>query len=105
VFLHFSRPEVGNLLARRLGLALGRDLHVAAGLPPPGAPNTIVVADSRAVSTEQCDRLARAGHPVVVIAAIPRDDDRTGYLRAGARAYLPMALDVLPLIGVLLDLS
>ncbi len=53
----------------------------------------IVVTTASECEPERCERLASRGALVIVLAAIPRDTERERYFRAGAAAYVPMAVD------------
>ena len=52
-----------------------------------------VVAPSSDCSPGACERLVEAGQRVVILAAVVRENERLRYERAGAAAYVPMAVD------------
>ncbi len=53
----------------------------------------IVVTPASECEVERCARLAAHGLTVIILAAIPRGFEKERYLRAGAAAYIPMAID------------
>lgn len=59
------------------------------GKAPPGA---LLISTTSDCPAERCAELAALGVAVVILAAIPRNDDRELYQRAGAAAYLPMSI-------------
>jgi hypothetical protein len=101
VVLHFSRPEVGQLLLQRLRAALGDSGRFFVGALEQVPPDAVVVADDRALSLARCQELADTGHVPVVLAAFPSDADEAAYRRAGAHRYLGMMVDIAPLVAVL----
>ncbi|MBI5948768.1 MAG: hypothetical protein HY875_11580 [Chloroflexi bacterium] len=58
----------------------------------------VVVAASTSLTPEECAELAGQGKPVIVLAPLPTKSERNRYLSAGARGYLPMSLDLIPLV-------
>jgi len=59
----------------------------------PFARTDIVVTPASDCDVERCVKLAAHGFMVIILAAIPRAFDEERYLRAGAAAYIPMAVD------------
>jgi hypothetical protein len=53
----------------------------------------IVVTPASECEVERCAKLAAHGLTVIILAAIPRPFEQERYLRAGASAYIPMAID------------
>jgi len=53
----------------------------------------IVVSTTSDCPSDRCKELAAKGTQVVVLAAIPRSEERARYQLAGARAYIPMTAD------------
>jgi len=56
-------------------------------------PTEIVVTPASECEVERCAKLASNGLAVIILAAIPRPLEEERYLRAGAVAYIPMAID------------
>ncbi len=55
--------------------------------------DAIVVTPASECEVERCAKLAAHGLTVIILAAIPRPFEKERYLRAGAVAYIPMAID------------
>jgi len=53
----------------------------------------IVVVPSPDCSMDACAQLVAQGCTVIILAAVLRDSERERYLKAGATAYVPMAID------------
>ncbi len=64
---------------------LGGDDHLLAG--------ELVIAPSSDCPPARCEELAHAAAKVIILAAVPRDDEEHRYAVAGASAYIPMTLD------------
>lgn len=87
-----SDPALRNALVSRLERSPG--LTIASnGSSPATPPTEIVVVPASECEPERCERLTSKGAYVIVLAAIPRDSERDRYLKAGAVAYVPMAVD------------
>jgi hypothetical protein len=68
-------------------------------------PLDVVVAPTTDCPPERCAELDARGANVVILAPIPRDDERERYLAAGARGYIPMNVDAAQLLRTIRDLS
>jgi DNA-binding NarL/FixJ family response regulator len=68
--------------------------RVTGELPPANEPGDPVLAllPVSECSLDRCRQLAAEGLSVLVLAAIPRRDEKAAYLAAGAVAYLPMTV-------------
>lgn len=53
----------------------------------------VVVAPASDLSLAQCSQFAKVGLRVIVLAPVLREQEEARYLRAGAYAYLGMAVD------------
>lgn len=63
-----------------------------------GHGSDIVVSTTTDCPSDRCKELVATGTRVVVLAAIPRSEERARYQLAGARAYIPMTADGLSLL-------
>lgn len=70
------------------------------GAPPPSR-HDVVLATTSDLPSERCAELASAGVRVVMLAAVPRERERSRYTAAGAAAYLPMTADGSQLVAEL----
>ncbi|MCX7618865.1 hypothetical protein [Tepidiforma sp.] len=61
-------------------------------------PGDVVVSTPADCPPERAHELTRAGAAVIILAAIPRPDERDRYERAGAAAYIPMLIDGVDLV-------
>jgi DNA-binding NarL/FixJ family response regulator len=63
--------------------------------------SAVLLAASSQCSPAECEELTRSGRKVIVLAALPSDEQRSAYLAAGAAGYLPMAVDTRPLLDLI----
>lgn len=59
----------------------------------------VVISTTSECPADRCQQLTDEGVSVVVLAAIPKPDERARYRSAGARAYIPMTADGLSLMA------
>ncbi len=77
-------------LCRRVeGLHIGGIRPIDAFAP---GESSLVLSPTPECTTGICEQIVRAGAKVIVLAPIPRDNERLAYIGAGAHAYLPMEL-------------
>jgi DNA-binding response OmpR family regulator len=101
VAVQVGDPVLGKVLSSRLGQLTGAEVHPGAARLPADA---VVITAASSCALSQCTSLARRGTSVVVLAELPTTADRSRYLAAGAAAYLPMAVDLSPLVAVVTGL-
>lgn len=68
---------------------------------PQGPVARLVIAPVNDCPVDLCASLSARNWKVIILAAIPRDDERLEYIRAGAYAYLQMDLNTTALDEVL----
>ena len=95
------RKEIGHLLRRRLEVEFGDTVALVEGRPPVSGGSAVVVGTVRGIPLDLCDEFVAEGQSVVVLGLVPRAKDETDYLAHGASAYMPLALDVAPLVRTL----
>ncbi len=61
-------------------------------------PGDVVVTTPADCPPERAHELVRAGAAVIILAAIPRQEERSRYERAGVAAYIPMLIDGVDLL-------
>jgi hypothetical protein len=61
-------------------------------------PGDVVVTTPADCPPERAHELVRAGAAVIILAPIPRPEERARYERAGAAAYIPMLIDGVDLV-------
>ena len=87
-------PEVALLIAHT-GLRQALEPYLRAWgfgvVPFGGEPPPVVVTTATDSPVPVCAELARRGTSVVVLATVPRENERALYLRSGAAAYVPMS--------------
>lgn len=85
-----SHPGLRHRLSLELRAAL--EWPVACSAPPLRSlqDEVVVVTPTTNCSTGECRRLADLGALVVVLAALPFEEERQRYLAAGAAAYIVM---------------
>jgi hypothetical protein len=98
IFVHTGHGQVQEALARTLSRLLGGSAQVQADLPTDELPGAVVITSDTVCSPQECTSLMNRGADVIVLAALPRPTKRSEYLSAGVRAYLPMVLDLGPLL-------
>ncbi len=101
VFVAIQNENVQGALVDSLARRLTGVARVSSKRPPHSIPGAVVVTASDTTSLEECSRLQAQGAGVVVLAAVPDLGAQAQYLGAGALAYLPMALDLAPLVGAI----
>lgn len=68
------------------------------------APGEILLIPVSELPLERCEELARQGLRVIALAPMPRESDGVRYRDAGAAAYIPMSVDLAPLLGAVKSL-
>ena len=53
----------------------------------------LVISPSGDCPPARCEELSHAAAKVIILAALPRQDEEVRYAAAGASAYIPMTLD------------
>jgi hypothetical protein len=101
IYLLFMRKEIGHLLRRRLEVEFGETVTLVEGRPPVAGGPAIVVGTVRGIPLDLCDELVAEGQSVVVLGLVPRAKDESDYLAHGAYTYMPLALDMAPLVDTL----
>lgn len=93
-------PSLAATLAQVLADATGRavGIHPVVGNSP--APAVLVAATSEC-SPDECFGLKQDNRDVIILAAVPSPFQEQAYLKAGAAGYLPMSIDVGPLVELL----
>jgi hypothetical protein len=97
VYVETSDGTLRKALTERLCCTPGVDLsqdgpQLHAGL------GDIVIATALECSPERVASMVAAGLHVIVLSAIPREREKVSYEKAGAEAYLPMAIDTTQLV-------
>jgi len=95
-----SDGALKKALVTRLDRALGMNLSHDGQRHPP-EPDDIVVSTTTECPAGRAAELAASGVHVIVLSAIPREDERDRYRQAGAEAYLPMSTDVTQLVDAI----
>jgi hypothetical protein len=96
--------SLGPSLSRRLAMELGVEIPLIESTQTVPL-DTILVAATSECSPGECAGLRLDGRDVVIIAAVPGTFQKAQYESAGARAYLPMAIDLGPLVETLRGLA
>ncbi len=95
-----SDGALQKALRARLSGALGVDLSHDGQRRQP-ARDDIVVSTTTECPADRAAELAAAGVHVIILSAIPREEERVRYRQAGADAYLPMSMDVTELVDAI----
>lgn len=92
-----------GLLRRALVAHLRQEPHFAlavdGGQDEVVRPSEVVISTTTECPTARCQELTDEGVSVIVLAAIPKPEERARYRSAGARAYIPMTADGLSLVA------
>lgn len=83
-----------------LAKATGRSVGIHAAVGESKAP-AVLVASTSECSPAECSGLTQGRRDVVIIAAVPSAFQEQAYLEAGAAGYVPMSIDVGPLVELL----
>lgn len=101
VLVAIDELAIRAALAGRLALALRGEADVAEGpLPgdPPHSPRSVVVAGNPSCTPGEAALLVAQGWRVVVVASAVMSASEQAYRAAGVSGYLPMDLDLSPLL-------
>jgi len=102
VLVAIDEPAIRAALAGRLALALRGEADVADGPLPGGPPETlrsVVVAGNPSCTPGEAAALVAHGwRVVVVVASAVTSGSEQAYRAAGVSGYLPMDLDLSPLL-------
>ena len=92
------RDALVSRLRKTNGISIASD---ADSLPADSDPNEVVVATVADCPVSAVPALARAGVRLVILAAVPNHLQADRYREAGAVAYLPMDIDLRPLVDAI----
>lgn len=92
------RDHVRQTLARALCAHFAEPVKTAAMHGGRTAPGDVVVMTCDSGAVERCADLTRHDVRVILVAAIPSEEEEAAFRRAGAEGYLPMSLDLHPLL-------
>jgi hypothetical protein len=85
--------SIGNAVLRRaLARSLGDAFSITDEVAQEELSGLLVLTTPADLPPVDCDGLAREGAIIVIIAALPRDDEAQAYLDRGAVRYLEMGL-------------
>lgn len=102
ISLHFTDVSLANALRDRIAAdAPDRRIVVVDDLVQSVRACGTLVTSTTQCSPAECAGLAEAGMHVIVLAAVPSEFQKGLYESAGAAAYLPMTLDLAPLIAAI----
>lgn len=98
IFVYFVDATLAKTLRGRLAAATGREVEIIPDLPTGLKAPGVLVTSTTQCSPAECAGISETGHQVIVLAAVPSAFQKQLYESAGAVAYLPMSLDLAPLI-------
>jgi hypothetical protein len=98
--IYVRRPGLAAALTRALEGRLDAGVETVTALNGRFS-SRVLLTTSADCDIAACTALASGGIQVVVLAVRPGAAEQARYVAAGARAYLPMELDVTPLIETL----
>lgn len=103
--VYFADGKLARTLSERLAAAIGRPVSVVDSLPRSGYIPHILVTSTTQCSPVECHGVVEEGTQVIVLAAVPSSFQKGLYEKAGASAYLPMTLDLEPLLEAITSSS
>jgi hypothetical protein len=101
ISVYFADPALANALRERLAAATDETVEVVDDVVSQLGQLGTLVTSTTQCSPAECAGIAEAGGQVIVLAAVPSDFQKQLYESAGAAAYLPMALDLAPLVAAI----
>jgi hypothetical protein len=98
ISVYFADAKLARTLGERLAAATGRRVDIVDDLLPALESSGPLVTSTTQCSPVECAGMTDAGRRVIILAAVPSAFQEELYGKAGASAYLPMSLDLGPLV-------